>query len=273
MNRMILVGLVALLVTGQVFAQAQPKQRGPRPRSREEGKALTAVRNATDADARIKAAQKVLMEFKKTEFKEWLLYTMVRSAGEKKDYVEMEVYGDRVLEVNPEHGSVLVHLGYMIAGGTRPDDLDKAERLAKAEGFAKRALRVIPTMPKPGPQVSDEIWLSERQTMMAQVHETLGIVAYELDDYTGAEESFRKALATAPQPRGTAYVRLGQALLEQGKYDEAEEASEKAMEAGGIPASVIRSLRRDIARAKQRRRKSQPTSDGALEAQVESVNQ
>ena len=77
MNRMILVGLVALLVTSQVFAQAQPEQQGPRPKSRKESEALMAVQNATDADARIKAAQKVLMEFKKTEFKEWLLYMIV----------------------------------------------------------------------------------------------------------------------------------------------------------------------------------------------------
>jgi tetratricopeptide (TPR) repeat protein len=273
MNRMILVGLVALLVTGQVFAQAQPKQRGPRPRSREEGKALTAVRNATDADARIKAAQKVLMEFKNTEYKEWLLYNMVSSAGEKEDYVQMEVYGDRLLEVNPEHGLVLVDLAYLIAGQARRDDLDKSERLAKAEGFANRALRLIPTLAKPGPHVTDELWLSERKTMMAQVHETLGIVAYLRDDYAGAEESFRRALQTASRQRGTAQVRLGRALLEQGKYDEAEEASEKAMEAGGIPAGVIRELRRDIARAKQSGGKPQPNSDAGGGARTETVKQ
>ncbi len=271
MNRMILVGLVALLVTGQVFAQAQPKQQGPRPKSMAESEALMAVQNATDADARIKAAQKVLMEFKKTEFKEWLLYMIVVSAGEKEDYVEMEVYGDRLLEVNPEHGLVLVDLGYWIAGQASRDDLNKSERLAKAEGFAKRALRIIPTMPKPNPQITDELWLSERKIMMAQVHETLGIVAYLRDDYTGAEESFRKSLATSPEPRGAVHVRLGQVLLEQGKLDEAEEASDKAMEAGGIPTSVVRGLRRDIAKAKQRRAKSQPTSD--IEAQIESVEQ
>jgi tetratricopeptide (TPR) repeat protein len=273
MNRMILVGLVALLVTPHLLAQAQPEQQGPRPKSQEESDALMAVQNATDADGRIKAAQKVLMEFKKTEFKEWLLYMIVVSAGEKKDYVEMEVYGDRLLEANPEHGLVLVDLGYLIAGQARVDDLNKSERLAKAEGFAKRALRVIPTMPKPNPQVTDELWLSERKTMMAQVHETLGIVAYMRDDYAGAEESFRKSIAAASQLRGTAYVRLGQALLDQGKLAEAEEASDKAMQDGGIPASVVRGLRRDIAKAKQSGGKPQPKSDGGLEAEVETVGQ
>ena len=185
----------------------------------------------------------------------------------------MEVYGDRLLEVNPEHGLVLVDLGYVIAGQASRDDLNKSERLAKAEGFAKRALRIIPTMPKPNPQVTDEFWLSERKTMMAQIHETLGIVAYLRDDYTGAEESFRKSLATAPQPRGTAYVRLGQALLAQGKLDEAAEASDKAMQDGGIPASVVRGLRGDIAKAKQRRGKPGPKSDGGIEVQVETVKQ
>ncbi len=251
----------------------QPEQQGPRSKSTEESEALMAVQNATDADARIKAAQKVLMEFKKTEFKEWLLFAIVASAGEKEDYVEMEVYGDRLLEVNPEHGWVLVDLGYFIAGQVSRDDLNKSERLAKAEGFAKRALRIIPTMPKPNPQVTDELWLSERKTMMAQVHETLGIVTYLRDDYTSAEESFRKSLVTAPQPRGTAYVRLGQALLAQGKLDEAEEASDKAMQDGGIPASVVRGLRRDIAKAKQSGGKPTPTSDGGIEVQVETVKQ
>ena len=273
MNRMILVGVVALLVAGHALAQAQPEQQGPRPKSQAESEALIAVQNATDADSRINAAQKVLMEFKKTEFKEWLLYMIVASAGEKKDYVEMEVYADRLLEENPEHGLVLVDLGYLIAGQARGDDLNKSERLAKAESFAKRALRIIPTMPKPSPQVTDELWLSERRIMMAQIHETLGIVAYMRDDYAGAEESFRKSIATAPQPRGTAYVRLGQALLDQGKLAEAEETSDKAMQDGGIPASIVRGLRRDIAKAKQSAGKPQPKSDGGLEAQVEAVTQ
>ena len=273
MNRMILVGLVALLVTPHLLAQAQPEQQGPRPKSQEESDALIAVQNAMDADSRIKAAQKVLMEFKKTEFKEWLLYMIVISAGEKKDYVEMEVYGDRLLEANPEHGLVLVDLGYLIAGQARKDDLNKSERLAKAEGFAKRALRIIPTMAKPNPEVTDELWLSERKTMMAQVHETLGIVAYMRDDYAGAEESFRKSIAAASQLRGTAYVRLGQALLDQGKLAEAEEASDEAMQDSSIPASVVRGLRRDIAKAKQSGGKPQPKSDGGPEAQVETVTQ
>ena len=109
--------------------------------------------------------------------------------------------------------------------------------------------------------------------MMAQVHETLGIVAYLRDDYAGAEESFRRALQTASRQRGTMQVRLGRALLQQGKYDEAEEASEKAMEAGGIPASVIRGLRSDIARAKQSGGKPEPNSDAGVGAQTETVKQ
>ena len=273
MNRTILVTVAALLVTGHVFAQVQPEQQGPRPKSQKEADALTAFQNATDPDGRIKAAQKVLMEFKNTEYKEWLLYNMVASAGEKEDYVQMEVYGDRLLEVNPEHGLVLVDLAYVIVGQARRDDLNKSERLAKAEGFANRALRLIPTLAKPGPHITDELWLSERKTMMAHVHETLGIVAYLRDDYAGAEESFRRALQTASRQRGTTQVRLGRALLEQGKYDEAEEASEKAMEAGGIPASVIRGLRSDIARAKQSGGKPEPNSDAGVGAQTETVKQ
>ncbi len=271
MSRMILVGVVASLVAGQVLAQEE-QQQGPRPKSMAESEALIAVQSATDPDTRIKAAEKVLMKFKKTEFKEWLLYMMVVSAGEKKDYVEMEIYADRLLEENPEHGLVLVDLGYLIAGQANRDDLDKSERLAKAEGFAKKALRIVPTMPKPNPEVTDELWLSERKIMMAQIHETLGIVAFMRDDDAGAEESFRKSIATAPRPRGTAYVRLGHALLEQGKYAEAEEASEKAMQAGDIPTSVTRRLRGDIAKAKQAGRKARPGTDG-LEPQVETVTQ
>ena len=148
MSRMILVGVVASLVAGQVLAQEE-QQQGPRARSQKEVDALMAFQNATDPDARIQAAEKVLMKFKNTEYKEWLLYNMVASAGEKKDYVQMEVYGDRLLEVNPEHGLLLVDLASVIAGQARPDDLDKSERLAKAEGFAKKALRIVPTMPVP----------------------------------------------------------------------------------------------------------------------------
>ena len=229
MSRKILISLYAFLIAAPLLGQQEP-----RPKSQEEAEALQALLAARDPDTRIEAAEKILKNFKNTDFKDTVLYHATVSYQEKNDLVKMLIYGERTLEVNPEHVPTLVALAYAISMRTRQFDLDKGDKLAQSEDYAKRALRLIPTMPKPNAQTPDDQWLLTKKDLMSQAHESLGAVAMLREDYAGAEESFQSALKVAAEPTGITFFRLAQCLGKQGKYDEAIDAADKSIAAGGV---------------------------------------
>ena len=272
MTRKLLIGLSLFLLVVPL-----PAQQERQPKSKEEAEALRSLFAATDPDARIAAADKLVKEFKNTEFKDMVLYMAAVSYRAKNDFVNMMIYGERTLEVNPDHVPTLVDLAYAIPMRTREFDLDKDEKLAKCEGYAQRALRLIPTMAKLNPATLDEDWLLVKKDLMSQVHESLGSVAMLRNDYVGAEESFRTALEVADKQTGIKFFRLGQSLLKQSKYDEALTASDKSVDAGGVRKSdgqdLALLLKQDIERAKQAEAKPTSAPADPVQPRVETVNQ
>ena len=210
---------------------------GPQPKSQQELDAIMAVQNSQDPDSRIKAADELLKKYADTEFKAWALQMQMLSFQQKNDFDNMLVYGERALEADPENAIVMIQLAYAIPSRTREFDLDKDEKLAKAEDFAKRAMALVPVIPKHNPQIPDEEWLLVKKDFMSQAHESLGMVAMLRKDFTGAEESLRKALEMAVEQQPQSFYQLANALKEQGKYDEALTNVDQAIAKGGVPTS------------------------------------
>ena len=234
-NRFLSLTLAAAMALPAVLLGQEAA--GPQPKSQEELDAIMAVQNSQDADSRITAADDLLKKFADTEFKAWALQMQMLSYQPKNDFDNMLVYGERALEADPENAIVMIQLAYAIPSRTREFDLDKDEKLAKAEDLAKRAMAIVPVMPKHNPQIPDEEWLLVKKDFMSQAHESLGMVAMLRKDYTGAEGSLRKALEMAVEQQPQSFYQLANALKEQGKYDEALTTVDQAIAKGGVPTS------------------------------------
>jgi tetratricopeptide (TPR) repeat protein len=222
--------LFAFTVLG--VALAQPKQ--PTPKSQKEVEALMAIQNAADPDARIQAAEELLVKFKDTEFKEFALQMQMLSHQQKNDYENMLIAGERTLEVNPDNVVVLVALAQAIPQRTREHDLDKEEKLTKANDFATRAQKIIPGLEKFNPSIPDEDWMKYKKSAMSQTHEAIGMVAFVRKDYPKAEAAFKSAAEVSPEPEATVFYRLGMVYSSQNKLDDAIAAMDKAIAAGGV---------------------------------------
>jgi tetratricopeptide (TPR) repeat protein len=227
---------------------------GQQPKSQEELDALIALQNAQAPDDRIAAAEKLLTNFKDTEFKETANYVLMLAHQQKNDFENMLLFGERVLSINPDNTGALISLANAIPMRTREFDLDKDEKLAKAEDFAKRALTLIPNLEKPNPEMPDDQWLMAKKDFMASVYESLGLVAMKRKSYDTAEEQFRKSLEIGAEQPAAGFFYLGQALKEQGKNEEAINALDQAIARGdfqlgdGRPAAAT--LKADIQNAK-----------------------
>jgi tetratricopeptide (TPR) repeat protein len=227
---------------------------GQQPKSKEEVDALIALQSAQTPDERIAAAQKLLTDFKDTEFKETANYVLMLAYQQKNDFENMLLYGERTLSINPDNAGTLISLANAIPMRTREFDLDKDEKLAKAEDFAKRSLTVIPNLAKPNPEMPDDQWLMAKKDFMASAYESLGLVAMKRKSYPAAEENLRKSLEISAEQTAAAFFYLGQVLKEQGKKDDAIAALDQAIARGdfqlgdGRPAAAT--LKAEIQNAK-----------------------
>lgn len=213
-------------------------QKQPQPKSQKEIDAIMAIQNATTPDARIAAADNLLTKFADTEFKSYALRMMAFSAQEKGDYDKMIVYAERTLEADPKDYQAMLLISKGLAQRTREFDLDKEEKLTKAEKYANDAMGALKTAAKPGPQVSDEQWAAVKKDSEADVHETLAQIAGLRKKYDVAINEYKTAVDLSTQPNPVLLARMGQTYTQAGKYDEALATFDKVSAMPNVPDQV-----------------------------------
>ncbi|MGA2592772.1 MAG: tetratricopeptide repeat protein [Bryobacteraceae bacterium] len=256
MKQTILNGVLTLALAAPGL-MAQPK-----PKSQAEVDALKAMFAATTADARIAAAENVLTKYADTDFKAVALYFEAASYEQKGDYEQTVVFCERTIEADPNHYQAMLMLAQNIAQHTKEFDLDREEKLAKVEKYAKGALILIPNAPKPNPTLTDDQWGGAKKDFTAQAHVALGVAAMARKKYDVAEAEFKSAIENKADP--ATMVRLGSAYTLDGKYDDAIAQFDKVMAMADINAQIKQIAQAERVRAIQKKgAASKPDSPAA----------
>lgn len=241
-----------------------------KPKSQAEVTALQAMFQAKDADSRIKAAEDVISKFADTEFKPIALFFIAASYEQKNDFDKMVVYAERTLEADPKNYGAMLMLARGIASKTRENDLDKEEKLTRAEKYANSAIEVLKDAAKPNPQMPDEQWATAKKDYVAQAHEALGISAMVRKKYDIAAKEFQTAVDTGSAPDPATMVRLAAADNLLGKYDEAIVVLDKVMAMSDAQPAVKQFAQAEKVRSTQGKAKgTKPTDSKAPPPQVE----
>jgi tetratricopeptide (TPR) repeat protein len=223
MKKIILRGALALAVALPGLL-AQPK-----PKSEAEYDALKAMFGAQTPDARIAAAENVLTKFADTQFKAVALYFEAASYQQKGDYEHTVVFGERTLEADPKHFQAMLMLATVIAQHTKEFDLDRADKVAQVDKYAKTALDLLKDAPKPNATITDDQWTAAKKDFASEAHAALGTAAMASKKYDVAESEFKLSIDGVDKPDPGNFVRLGKVYSEQGKYDEAIAQFDKVM--------------------------------------------
>jgi len=230
---------------GLIFAQ---KVKSPK-----EAQAIQAVQAAQTPDDRIKAIENVLTSFADTEFKNILLQMAVQTEEQKGDYAQTVFYAQRLLQADPKNAFALVTLAIQTAGHTREFDLDKDDKLAQVDKWAKAGIEAAKTAPKPRPDYPDDQWELSRKDFQADGYQALGMAASLQKKYADAAADFKQALALGSMPDPAVYVRLGEAYEDAGKWDDASDAFDKALSTPNASAQVktiAQQKKQEVARRK-----------------------
>ena len=241
MKRTILTGLVAIGAGATcLMAQAPPPATPAAPGQLPIAKAMKAQSKAeleawnalvaavSDPDKAIAAAENLITKYADSDFKSTALNIEADAYQRKGDFNKMEIYADRVLEVNPQDSQALLMLAKHYATHTRENDLDREEKLGKAEKYANLVIEVAKTLPKPSAQFTDEQWVATRKDTAAEAYNAIGQANLTRKKYDAAAAGFKSAVESASAPEPAYMVRLALALQSGGKYDESIAWCDKA---------------------------------------------
>lgn len=254
----------ALLSSGAAFAQAPAAappvkldKKGPGPKSKEEVQAVTALfqSQAQAPDDEIKAAEALLTKFADSDYKAIALEIEAEAWQKKNDNAKAITYGEQSLQADPKEYDADNLLANIIAATTRDTDLDKDERLAKAEKYAHDAMDAVNAGKPPlFAKASDAAWAKTKAEAESLSYQALGNVALVRKKTDEAIADFEKGVAANPDP--ILMIRTGRALLAARKPDEAITWFQKAIDAPGIQPQI-----KDIAEHdKERAEKSKPSA-------------
>jgi tetratricopeptide (TPR) repeat protein len=244
MKRVMITGILALAAVCGLPAQ--------KVKSQGEAEALQAVFKTTTADERIKSAQNVLIKYADTEFKSLMLLTIAQAYQMKGDNDNVIIYAERVLkEGDPKNYEAMLMLSESYAQRTREFDLDKEEKLGKADKLANDALEVLKTAAKPAPQITDDQWNGMKKDYIARAHQALGLSAMIRKKYDVAITEFKTAVDGASEPDPATQVRLASAYNAAGKYDDALPILDKLMAQANLHPSIRQFAQAERVRAIQ----------------------
>jgi len=253
--------LVTLIAAAGCILWSQEVQKQPQVKSQKEAEAVMAIFQAPDADARIKAAQELITKFADSEFKVIAMQMIAASYQQKNDYENMVVWAERTLEADPKNYHAMLMLATGIAQHTREFDLDREEKLARAEKYAHGAMEILKTLPKPRPDVPDDQWEAAKKDFTAQAHEALGLAALARKKYDVAIAELKLAIEGAANPDYATMVRLGAVYNMAGKYDEAIATLDKVMAASDVHPTIKQFAQAERARAFQSKQGAKPAEE------------
>ena len=230
MKKLILTGILAL---GTAFAQAgAPAPAGPKvpaPKSKAEAEAVQALAKAQgNPDEVIAAADSLVTKFADTDYKEIALFMEGDAYNKKHDWIKAEIYFGQAMQADPKDFRAPLMLGEVIVQHTGADDLDKEEKLSKAEKDLNTALESLKTAPKPNPQLTDAQWNDYKNQFVGEAHDDLGLAAMDRKKYDMAITEFRAA-SDADPAEPAHQTRLASALQQAGKNDEAITVCDKIL--------------------------------------------
>jgi tetratricopeptide (TPR) repeat protein len=251
--------LGALAASGAALAQAPPAKPAVStknafgPKSPAEAQAINAVIQAQTQppDEMIKAVDALLGKFADTVYKSFALELESEAYQHKGDNAKAIVYGEQALQADPKNFDADNVLANVTAATTRDTDLDKEEKLTKADKYAHDAIDTLEKDGKPPLMANqnDEQWTKTKNGAESLAYQALGTVALTRKKTDEAIEDFKKGIELNPDP--VLMLRAGRALMAAKKFDEAIAYDQKVLDLPGAPDQIKNIAKADKERATQ----------------------
>jgi len=211
---------------------SQPNAAAPvNPEEEKSYKAFTDARS--DAyDQQIASGEQYIQKFPGGRYEEQVYARLANAYFQKNQLDKMYASADKALSLNADDVTVLVLVGWVIPHNYDPNDPESDRRLAKAEGYEKRAIELMNTMPKPD-NVTDDQFAKAKAASLAQAHSGLGLIYFRQQQHEKSVAEMQEAVKLDATPDSVDLYILAVGLNQLKRYPEAAEAFERCANTPG----------------------------------------
>jgi tetratricopeptide (TPR) repeat protein len=248
MKQTILAGLAIALSATCLMAQVKIKSKG----EAEAYNALAKVAGAGDSDATIKAADDFLTKYADTALKSAALDMEASAYHDKGDDDHAQVYAEQAMQADPKDFQAPLLIAETLVSHTRENDLDKEEKLTKAEKDLNLAIENTKAAVKQNPGLSDAKFEDIKKVQIAKAQALMGKLFILRKKFGDAITNLQAATEADPQEPAY-FVYLASAQLQAGKNDDAIATCDKLLAQPNLPAQVkpyATGIRNDALKAK-----------------------
>jgi tetratricopeptide (TPR) repeat protein len=210
----------------------------PPPVSAEEDAAMKTFRDSpiTDLAKKNQLGENFVQKYPQSRYCVEVYGWLVRGYFGVSDIDKMEAAGDKELALDPNDPTTLALIGQALprALSGSMSAADREKRLAKAEQYSKKALDLIPALPKP-PSLTDEQFLAAKNQTSAMAYSGLGLVAFRRGKYADAITNLEQSVKIDTIPDPVNYYILGISNEKSSHFDDAIAAFTKC---SGMPGGM-----------------------------------
>jgi len=188
-------------------------------------KALQAMPEASTANLQLKlqAAEGFLQKYPQSHYRP-MVYAFLTigyiQVGQADKGIE---FGDKEIELNPSDAQTMAIVSQTIPRSFNSSAPDAAKKLDKAEMYGKKAVEILPTIPKPE-GMSDEVFASAKNQTLAIAHSGLGLVNWRRGKYADAIPELEQSVKLDPVPDPVNWFILGVVNQNTSHFDDAAAA-------------------------------------------------
>jgi tetratricopeptide (TPR) repeat protein len=187
------------------------------------------------ADKKIQLGQDFLEKYPLSRYVRAVYEQLLITQFAAQEWTDFYATADKILAVTPDDVDVLTTVGWVIPHQYyNRSNRDAAEKLDKAEAYEKRAIELIPTIPKPDSLTEDQ-FDQVKAEKLSQAHSGLGLAYFRAEDFGNAARELQLSIKGVPSPDPTDMYTFGIALAELGQNAEAADAFTKCSQ---IPGGV-----------------------------------
>ncbi len=176
-----------------------------------------------DPDKRIQLGQDFIQKYPSSVYAEAVHAGLVQAYYTKQDWKNFYAEADKALALKPDDVALLTMVGWVIPHIVTGSEPDAGEQLDKAETYEKRALQLIPSLPKPA-NMTDDQFTAVKAEEMVEAHSGLGLVYFRHQDPDNAVKELQQATQDNSKPDPADFFVLGASLQNLNRYTEAADA-------------------------------------------------
>lgn len=206
---------------------------GPAVNPEEEAafKAFQAVPLA-DAAKTAQTGEEFLQKYPESQFRAAVYSTLTRAYYGIGNAQKMAEAGAKAVEMSPNDVQLLAILGQTIPRALSKDPTAAMKQLSQAELYAKRAIELTPTLPKPE-ALTDEAFAGAKNVVLGMAHGGLGLVYIHRGKFSEAAAELNESVKVDPQPDPVNFYLLGIADERTSHFDDAAAAFAKCAAING----------------------------------------